>query len=471
MITDDNPSHADSKTSFLIYNLNLVLKVCGTGLIFTGINLGLFFDQVILPKYLLNLFKQSGFSNSQVLTATFQSFLVAIFLSFKLLFLIIAGTISDHIRTPIGSRIPVASFGLVLMIVCYFLGSFDFILNGSTVYFALPILYIGIGIGSAFATAPGYALVVDLFKQQERGWAGMGIALFSAIGTLLGIVMQGIQGVPLELFFDLTSLSLLVILLISITLLPKKNSEYHPKNKFLTDLKNTPAYLFNLEKIHEEARGALTRSDIFLKLLFIQIFMGASVYIIAIYAPLFLVLLNDNSSGYVVGLDPGLALILLGVFGVIFAGPIGIIIKYIGKTRTAMGGTFVFALGCVLLAQSIMWTYNGFVIILMLIGGSSVIVSIMTVALPADKVPESNAGQFMGIFTVASMLILPLITFVTALIFQLILDPFLGFQLLFYSMAILQIVVILLLYSLDKHEQTVLQTVIDHPELYKPVAD
>ena len=136
-----------------------------------------------------------------------------------------------------------------------------------------------------------------------------------------------------------------------------------------------------------------------------------------------------------------------------------------------MGGTFFFALGCLLMAQNIMWSYNGFVIILMLLGGSSVIVSIMTVGLPAVKVTESNAGQFMGIFTVASMLILPLITFMTALIFQLILDPFLGFQLLFYSMAALQIVVIALLYSLDKHEQSVIQTVLEHPELYMPVTD
>ncbi len=471
MITDEKPSPSSTRSSFLVYNLDLVRKICGTGLIFTGINLGLFFDQVILPKYLLNLFKQSGLTNAQVLTATYQSFLVAIFLSFKILFLIIAGTLSDHIRTPIGNRIPIASFGLVLMIICYFVGSFNFILNGSTVYFILPLLYIGIGIGSAFATAPGYALVVDLFKQQERGWAGMGIALFSAIGTLTGIIIQGIHGIPLEFFFDITSILLVLILASSTGLLPKRNSNYKTNNSFFTDLRNTPAYLFNLEKIHEEARGPLTRNDVFLKLLFIQIFMGASVYIIAVYAPLFLVLLNDNSSKYVVGLDPGLALILLGVFGVIFAGPIGIIIKYVGKTRTAMGGTFVFALGCILLAQSIMWTYNGFVIILMLIGGSSVIVSIMTVALPADKVPESNAGQFMGIFTVASMLILPLITFITAIIFQLIADPFLGFQLLFYSMALLQVVVILLLYSLDKHEQSVIQTVLEHPELYKPVAD
>ena len=471
MTTEENQSPLDTKRSFLMYNFSLMLKICGTGLIFTGINLGLFFDQVILPKYLLNLFKQSGFSNAQVLTATYQSFLVAIFLSFKIFFLIIAGTLSDHFKTPIGSRIPISMFGLLLMVGFYFLGSFDFILNSSTYFFVLPLMYCMIGIGSAFATAPGYALVVDLFKKQERGWAGMGIALFSAIGTLLGIIAQTIKGIPLEDFFIITSILLFVIVIISTSILPKLNPDIQPKNSFLNDLRNTPAYLFNLEKIHEEARGPLTRSDIFLKLLFIQMFMGASVYIIAIYAPLFLVLLNDSSSGYVVGLDPGLALILLGVFGVIFAGPIGIIIKYIGKTRTAMGGTSVFALGCILLAQNVMWTYNGFVIILMILGGSGVIVSIMTVALPADKVPESNAGQFMGIFTVASMLILPLITFITAVIFQLILDPFLGFQLLFYSMAVLQVVVLILLYSLDKHEQSVIQTVIEHPELYKPVVD
>ncbi len=470
MTTEVN-SPSLSNQSSLLYMFNLLLKICGTGLIFTGINLGLFFDQVLLPKYLLNLFKSSSFSNAQVLTATYQSFLVAIFLSFKILFLIIAGTLSDHIKTPIGSRIPIALFGFLLMISFYFIGSLNFILNSSTYYWVLPVIYCMIGIGSAFVTAPGYALVVDLFKQQERGWAGMGIALFSAIGTLLGIIISTFNITPLNDYFILTSVLLFLILVITTSILPKFNSKYPSKNKFFTDLKNTPAYLFNLEKIHEEARGPLTRSDVFLKLLFIQMFMGASVYIIAIYAPLFLVLLNDNNSGYVVGLDPGLALILLGIFGVIFAGPIGIIIKFIGKTRTAMGGTFIFAIGCILMAQTIMWTYNGFVIILMLLGGSSVIVSIMTVALPADKVPESNAGQFMGIFTVASMLILPLITFITAIIFQLILNPFLGFQLLFYSMAVLQIIVIFLLYSLDKHEQSVLQTVLEHPELYNPTVD
>jgi hypothetical protein len=298
----------------------------------------------------------------------------------------------------------------------------------------------------------------------------MGVALFSAIGTLLGIIIQSINGVPFEVFFIITSALLLIILITSVSVLPKQNSVLNPKNSFFHDFKNTPAYLFNLEKIHEGAK-AYTKNDIFIKLLFIQMFMGASVYIIAINAPLFLVLLNDIDSPYNVGLDPGLALILLGVFGIVFAGPIGIIIKYIGKTRAAMGGTLVFALGCILLAQDVMWNYNGFVIIMMLIGGSSVIVSIMTVALPADKVPESNAGQFMGIFTVASMLILPLITFLTAVVFQLIKDQYLGFQLLFYSQALIQVVVILLLYSLDKHEQSIIQTVLEHPELYKPVID
>ena len=466
MIKENSPPPAQ-KHSTIGYNLNLGIKIGGVGLIFTGINLGLFFDQVILPRFLLNLFKSNSLANSQVLTATFQNFLIAIFLTFKILFLIVAGTLSDHVKTPIGNRIPIAAFGILLMILLYAIGTFDFILNASTYYFVLPIMYIFIGIGSAFATAPGYALVVDLFRQSERSWASMGIALFSAVGTFLGIVMQNIP-IPLEDYFFLTSILLTIIIVLSTVLLPKTNIEGKPKNSFFYDLKYTPAYLFNLEKMYAEAK-IITKNDIFIKLLFIQLFMGASVYIIAVNAPLFLILLNDNNSTYV--LDPGLAVILLGVFGIIFAGPIGIIIKYIGKTRTAMGGTFIFALGCVLMAQNIMWTYNGFVIILMLIGGSSVIVSIMTVALPADKVPESNAGQFMGIFTVASMLILPLITFVTAVVFQLFKDQYLGFQLLFYSQALIQVVVFLLLYSLDKHEQSLIHSVLEHPELYKPVAD
>ena len=469
MITKKHPDKHPNSLMKAKENFHVLLKICGTGLIFTGINLGLYFDQVIMPKFLLNLFTNIDPLNSQVMTATFQNLLVAIFLSFKILFLIIAGTISDHIKTPLGNRIPISAFGLILMITAYFIGSFDFILNANTYYIVLPLLYIFIGIGSAFATSPGYALVVDLFKHNERGWAGLGIALFGAIGTLGGIVIQSFTNVPLEMYFLIVSVSLGIISILSVTILPKVNSQNHPKESFLHDLKFTPAYLFNIEKILEETKN-FTRNDIFLKLLFIQMFMGASVYIIAINAPLFLVLLNDSSK-YYVGLDPGIAIVLLGIFGIVFAGPIGIIIKYIGKTRTAMGGTLVFALGCLLLAQNVMWTYNGFVFILMLIGGSSVIVSIMTVALPADRVPETNAGQFMGIFTVASMLMLPIITFVTALVFQLFKDQYLGFQLLFYSQALIQVVVLALLYSLDKHEQSIIQTVLEHPDLYTPVVD
>ena len=72
-----------------------------------------------------------------------------------------------------------------------------------------------IGIGSAFATAPGYALVDDLFKQQERGWAGMGIALFSAIGTLVGIIVSTFNITPLNDYFIITSVLLFIILLIT----------------------------------------------------------------------------------------------------------------------------------------------------------------------------------------------------------------------------------------------------------------
>jgi MFS family permease len=351
------------------------------------------------------------------------------------------------------------------MVLGYVLGSI--LINAGSFTLIFPFIYAIIGAGSAFATAPGYALVVDMFSKQERGWAGMGIALFSAVGTLLGILLEELNFFTFEEFFLIVPILLLVISIIVFILLPKVENKKRSPYSFTRDLKYTPAYLFNLEKYHG-SNGA-TGNDMFIKLLFVQIFMGASVYLIAIDVPLFLVLLKDSEFSF--GLEPGFALIILGTFGLAFAGPIGYIIRYIGKTKTAMGGSFIFAISSFLLAQEVMWNYNGFVIILMMIGSSSVIVSIMTVALPADKIPETNAGQFMGIFTVASMLLLPVFTFLTAVLFELVKNEYLGFQILFYSMGIIQLFVITLLYSLDKKEQLIIQKQLVHPDLANPVVE
>ena len=133
----------------VVYQVKLFTKIVATGLIFTAINIGLFFDQIILPKYLLSLFKSQGAfgQNSEALTASYQNFLLTIFLGFKIIFLIIAGTISDHIKTPIGNRIPVIIVGFSLMILAYS-GGF-FLINSESFRFFFPFLYGVLGIGRA----------------------------------------------------------------------------------------------------------------------------------------------------------------------------------------------------------------------------------------------------------------------------------------------------------------------------------
>lgn len=296
---------------------------------------------------------------------------------------------------------------------------------------------------SGLVTIPGYALVVDLFAKEERGWAGIGIALFGAFGTLTGILLEMLFGPQFFMIISGTGIILIIIVLPILVLIPKHNLSNYSDKSFKDDFKLTSKYLLDLDQYHESNRY------IFINLLIIQVFWGASVYIITINTPLLLILLEN--AGYTV-IKPGNALIILGIFGIILAGPIGLIIKSIGKTKTGMIGAISFGLGSFLLAQEFMWNIIGIYLILFIIGGSAVIISVITIALPADLVPATHAGQYMGIFTMASMLLSPVVGFASALIIDVVSDPFTGFQAVFYTQVILQVIVFGLLYILNRQE-------------------
>jgi len=460
---------------------SLVLPVIGIGFVFIALNLQLFFDLVILPGFLLELYKNNiviipvfGIVlNSESLTLFSANIIRAVYLLVFMVVIIIAGTYSDHLQTRFGSRIPLILFGLFLIMLSYIIGSITvpFI---KPYYISFSILYILIAIGAGCVWAPAYALVVDLFNPEERHWVGLGIALMGSIGPLIGI---GLTNSELNLLGFLTSLLVLdsnfpffmvifgiVIIffgLIAITIIPKKNLTEVPKSSIRSDILNTRKYMFHrnpidsnqdIKAVQLEIRGKHT----LLILLVYQIFSGAAIFVILTNVPILLLLLNESSRSTInVGMTRDVAFILMGLFGAILAVPSGFLIKFLGKTRAAMVGAFAFGIASLLLAQEFMWTFNGFLIILILFGGSSVIIGTLTIALPADHVPSLKAGQFMGMFIIASSLASPAMGIISSLITLIVRDELLSLKLLFFVVTFIEILVIILLANLHSREKEI----------------
>lgn len=460
---------------------SLVIPVIGIGVIFIALNLQLFFDLVIMPKFLFELYEPSAATkeDAQVLTTISQNFIRALYLLVFMVVLLFAGVYSDHLQTRLGNRIPLILFGLFLIMLSYIIGSITipiirpfFLFDLTfTIILSFSLLYTLIAIGAGCVWASGYALVVDLFKPEERHWVGMGIALIGSIGPLIGI---GLTNSELNLlgfvinFFAIESkfsffmlifgILILILGLIALILIPMKNPSILPITSIREEILNTPKYMFYRyndslnNKIQNNQKQIRAGNHTFLFLFVYQIFSGAAIFVILTNVPIFLDSLNNSNIN--VGMTSDVAFIIMGLFGAILAGPSGILIKTLGKTRAAMVGAMAFGIASFLLAQEFMWTFNGFLVILILFGGSSVLISTLTIALPADHVPLLKAGHFMGIFIIAFSLASPAMGFTSTIIAFIVRDDlFLTLKILFNFVFLIEILVVILLINLYSREK------------------
>ena len=455
----DKINNLVEKSALSKTQLRLVYLIISIGLVFLGVNIAVYFDSIVLSNYLSSLLHQTfpaePANKIQVFTSSAFNFMKAINTLISLASFIIGGVISDNLRSKYGNRPPALLFGAIVAGLCYISSPLMldligplFITIGPFVFsFTLLIAYILIAIGLGFVWAPGYALISELFTKAERGWAAMGLAVVSAFGPFVGIILQHLFGINYGILMTATGILLIVFGILTFVLLPKQNPPFPPGENVVKEILNTPIYLLTIGKdTNKKANNS------FLLMFLVQICLGISLFILTTNFPVLLYILSEQTSSYLAGLNgltSGIALIILGVCGVLLAMPVGIMISKIGKTKSAMIGSILFSIAAFLLAQDIFWNFSGLILIIIVIAGGSIIISTVTVALPADLVPRGKEGQFMGLFTVATGFFNPVIALASSYILGLSTDPYGNYSNLFLIAAIVELAAIGLLFFIN----------------------
>ncbi|MHA1989561.1 MAG: MFS transporter [Candidatus Hodarchaeales archaeon] len=422
--------------------LRAFITIIGIGVAFTGLNLIIYFDANVLPHFLNELISSSNPTLSDLevnsIQSTTFSLAKAVYSVVYLVALVIFGTYSDHFRSPFGNRLPIMFFGAVLTGGSYILGPFLMHLI-EPVVIPLIIVNIGTALGIACIWAPGYALISELFTREQRGWASMVMALMTAIGPFFGIGFNFILNSAPDLWsineftfvMATTGGILIFFVILTFLLVPKRNPKKKPKESTIEDILKTPAYLLSMGSGSKDSAGDKSVTFMFL----VQICWGTVTFILLTYFGLLIIALGDEN--YPIGMNNQEALLLLGISGLLLAAPIGIMINTFGKTRTAMIGSISLGLAAFLIAQEFMWHFFGLLTIIVIAGGATVIISAVTIAMPADIVPRGKEGQFMGLFILAASFPTPIVAAGSAVIIGLNENPLIGYGTLFLFATVL----------------------------------
>jgi len=163
----------------------------------------------------------------------------------------------------------------------------------------------------------------------------------------------------------------------------------------------------------------------------VQALWGAGLYTITLN-------MNDFLNEKLSVTEVPIIVFTVGIGGAIFAVPVGVMINKLGKTKGALIGTFILALYVMMLA-----VFDQFWLLLMVavIGGvGTIFIQTVSIALPADIVPEGKEGQFMGIFTFASQFPNPFMAVISSVIISSADTTIEGLSSLFYIVVIILIV-------------------------------
>ena len=378
----------DTKKSFL----RLLFLIIGVGIIFCGINISLYFDKLVFPEYLNQLYGEN------------QAFVINVVLSgintlFYLGTLIVAGTYSDNLRTRFGNRLPIVLFGALLAGASLIAGMFTSSINFPL--FIFLIIYIGKAIGFGCIFAPSQALISELFTKDERSWAAMGLTFIGGAGTAIGIAMQAVEGTNYLSMMIIIGVIIIILAIVMFILTPKKNPPFPPENRVLQDILDTPRYLLAIG-----SAASRQSSNSFLIMFLVQMCWGSAVFIISANFTLFIQTLTDHNYQIIITANEGLVILMAAA--AVFALPAGKLMHIIGKTKSAMIGSLLVAIATFIGSISSFWNFYGLTLILILAGFGFIIISTVSVALPADLVPKGKEGQFMGLFILATNLSTPI---------------------------------------------------------------
>jgi len=296
---------------------------------------------------------------------------------------IVGGSISDDIRSRWGNRLPMILGGAFFAGIVYLISPYLLTYNNAPIL--LPILYGLIRMGNGFAIAPQQALLSELFTREQRGWGGLVIAAMGTVGTLMGMLVLDNLTEQYILMWGVTGLGLILFATITFLLTPKTNPAFEPDSTF-QDLLKTPQYLLKLGS-----------GDMW-KMFIVQMIWGTALYSITLHFKNFL---DSNIFNYDLA-ESNLVILIMGSVGAVVGIPIGITIQKLGKIKSSILGTGIYATFVILLTQQFTWNTN-FIYILSIMGGiGAMFITTLTIALPADLVPKGKEGQFMGIYIFAN---------------------------------------------------------------------
>ncbi len=318
-----------------------------------------------------------------------------------LLTAIVGGAVSDDYRSKYGARAPFILLGciitgLLLMAVPIF-GSITGVM-GVMLPVCFFLMYVGMGLGYS----PTNALLSELFTKEQRGWMGLIVALFATVGTFLGvIILQIIAEISIISMFVFAGVVSIFTGILIFLLVEKANPTFPPIDDTLTDILLTPKYLVSF------GRGDFT------KMLVVQSMWGFAFGVASLY--LIPHLQTDRGLATLGAGNEGVVLIITGIVAGLMAIPAGLIIKKLGKIKTAMVGSFIYGIYCVSFAFMEVGNYYHLILVLSAIAGfGAVFIESVRLSLPADLVPEGKEAQFMGINKFASAWTQPLVSFVGA---------------------------------------------------------
>lgn len=417
-----------------------LLLLCGSvSIIFTGVWLGIFFDQLYLRTMLEEVYQKQGSSDPSSFANTTYSLVRNVYWLIWLVVSFVAGTYSDHFRSRFGNRSPLVVVGGLITGLSYLFGPFLVLGLGPLVGAMLIYLVIGSALGLIWGGI--YGLISDVFTLTERAWAGISITVFSSVGSFLGFTLRFFPTGDSAMVF--VGVFILGITVFSFYHLPRHNPTKPPETTFLTDLKNTPKYLLTM-------RGSDVSKLSFFVLMIVQMCWGATTTILVDYLGLFLLLTEESTSS---GLDGELGFIFYSLSFVLVALPVGWLVGHLGKRDTAVVGALVMTTTLLILTNQASWSALSLLILLALLAFSSMIINALRVAMPADLVPEGREGQFMGLSIVTYSFLAPLMGVFVSLIFTHNVNQIDAFVEIFTLIIVAQLISLLLLQLVNYEKQ------------------
>ncbi len=347
---------------------------------------------------------------------------------------IVMGAWSDDFRSRFGNRVPfilVGSIGAGFLLLLA-----PLLIAPWNAFVVVPLIMGLVNVALGAAISPHGALLSELFTRKERGWVGLVLAAAATVGTGLGLFTLGsftASGNPF-LAWGTSGVAIILGSMLTFFLIPKTNPPFPPRDSVVKDIINTPKYLIFFGK-----------GD-YGYLFIVQLFWGLAIAGITHYAVPYIIEFVKTSE-ILRGLDEAAArdlahsyanmtLLTVGITASILAAPVGIFISKYGKVRTAIIGTSIYAIFCILLAMEaeyyatlreiVIYESGNFlvhggvlsILLVAILGGvGAIFITSVQLSLPADLVPEGKEAQFMGINLTAHSLSKPFLAVLAAYVF------------------------------------------------------